>query len=115
APLSWSADGKTLAFVRQATPHFGDHDKSQVMVTGLTGPARELTGLKRAEGYPQFAPTGKRVVYSSPRDGDFNNVKEWHVTELGSKAGRCVTAGLDRNAVWCTWMPDGKSLLVGGH
>src|SRR5262249_39686582 len=48
-------------------------------------------------------------------DGDFNNVKEWHVTDLGSKAGRCVTAGLDRNVVWSTWMPDGKSLLVGGH
>src|SRR2546425_380688 len=34
SPISWSADGRTIAFVRFATPHSGDTDQSAVWLRG---------------------------------------------------------------------------------
>lgn len=115
APLSWSSDGSTIAFVKQATPHFGDNNKSHVCLVNLEGTIQPLTDRTKSEGYPIFSPGGSQLAYSAPREGDSNNVKEWHVTTPGKGPGQSATSGLDRNLVWCTWMPDSKSLLVGGH
>src|SRR5437879_2687708 len=116
SPLAWSPDGKSILFTQQATPHFGDADQSVVMVLDVaTGESRKLTAHKAFEGYATYSPDGSRISYWYPRDGDPNNVNEIHVTTAAGGDGADQTRAVDRNLVRAVWMPDGKSLLVGGH
>lgn len=43
-----------------------------------------------------------------------NETRIWLAPASGG-AGKDVTSGIDRNLARAIWMPDGKSLLVGGH
>src|SRR5438552_2462556 len=112
----WSPNGKSILFTQQTTPHFGDADQSVVMVLDVaTGESHKLTAHKAFEGYATYSPDGSRISYWYPRDGDPNNVNEIHVTTAAGGDGTDQTRAVDRNLVRAVWMPDGKSLLVGGH
>jgi dipeptidyl aminopeptidase/acylaminoacyl peptidase len=119
SPLAWSPDGKTIAIAKVPTPHSGDRSQSAVMLVDVsTGAMRPLTGATKFEGYATFSPDGRRIAYWYPRDGDRANGNEIHVASLDSTAarpGRSATSGIDRNLARSLWMPDGKSLLVGGN
>src|SRR5881296_2292618 len=116
SPLAWSPDGKSLLFTQQATPHFGDAEESVVMVLDVaTSESRKLTAHKAFEGYASYSPDGSRIAYWYPRDGDPNNVNDIHVTSAAGGDGTVQTRAVDRNLVRAVWMPDGKSLLLGGH
>src|SRR5439155_109120 len=80
-----------------------------------TGESRKLTAHKAFEGYATYSPDGSHISYWYPRDGDPNNVNEIHVTTPAGGDGTDQTRAVDRNLVRAVWMPDGKSLLVGGH
>ena len=116
SPISWAPDGKSIAFTQQATPHFGDGDQSMEMVLDVaSGESRKLTQHKAFEGYGTYSPDGSRIAYWYPRDGDPNNVNEIFVAPASGGDGIDVTRAVDRNLMRAIWMPDGKSLLVGGH
>jgi dipeptidyl aminopeptidase/acylaminoacyl peptidase len=115
SPLSWSPDGKAIAFVRQATPHFGDADRSTVQIVTVDGLIRSLTTRKSQEGFPTFSRDGAWLTYWYPRDGHPANVNEIHLVAAAGGEGKSLTRALDRNVVWSFWMPGGKSLLIGGH
>ena len=113
SPLSWSADGRTISFVRFATPHSGDTDQSAVwLVDAATGAMRGLTGRTAREGSPLLSPDGARVAYTFPRDGDPANVDEVDVAPAGGGEGRAVTRALDRHVTEFAWLGDGRALLV---
>src|SRR5207249_5600656 len=115
SPLSWSADGRTISFVRFATPHSGDTDQSAVwLVDAATGAMRGLTGRTAREGSPLLSPDGARVAYTFPRDGDPANVDEVDVAPAGGGEGRAVTRALDRHVTEFAWLGDGRALLVLG-
>jgi poly(3-hydroxybutyrate) depolymerase len=78
-------------------------------------PLRPLTGRGSLESFPTFSPDGSQVAYWYPHDGDPNNVNEIWVAPAAGGKGTCLTAKLDRCLLHSVWMPDGKSLLVGGH
>src|SRR5882672_6071877 len=61
------------------------------------------------------SPDGSRVAYWYPRDGDPNNENEIFVTQTVGGDGTDSTRAIDRCLVRAIWMPDGNSLLVGGH
>lgn len=116
SPLSWSPDGRSLLFTRQADPHFGDADRSTVQVLDVgSDSARALTGRSSFEGNGVYSPDGSQVAYTYPSEGDPNRGGDIYVTGAEGGAGRDLTGSLDRNIVWGTWMPDGQSLLVGAH
>jgi len=116
SPISWSPDGKFLTFTRQEHPHFGDSDLTTLQILNVdSGEIRKLTGHEKLESYGLFSPDGSRLAYWYPRDGDPNNVNEIYVTSATGGDGGDVTRKLDRNLFRAIWMPDGKSLLVGGH
>jgi dipeptidyl aminopeptidase/acylaminoacyl peptidase len=116
SPLAWSPDGKSIAFVKIVGPYSGDADQSAIEILDVeTRQSRGLTGRKRHEGYPSFSPDGKRIAYWFPREGEPKNVNEIHIVSAGGGDGVNLTRGIDRNLVRSVWMPDGRSLLVGGN
>lgn len=116
SPLSWSWDGKLLTFTRQEDPHSGDSDRRTVQVLDVeSGSIRKLTGHEKMEGFGLFSPDASQLAYWYPRDGDRANENEILVAPAAGGDGSDVTRGIDRNILCAIWMPDGKSLLVGGH
>jgi dipeptidyl aminopeptidase/acylaminoacyl peptidase len=116
SPISWSPDGKWLLLTRQEHPHQGDNDLTTLQVLNVeTGEIRKLTKHEKFESFGLFSPDGSRVAYWYPRDGDPNNEVEIFVTETTGGDGSDATRAIDRDLQRVIWMPDGNSLLVGGH
>jgi dipeptidyl aminopeptidase/acylaminoacyl peptidase len=125
SPLSWSPHGKSLAITKQETPEPGDGDETTIQILDVaTGRMRKLTAHEKFESAGVYSPDGARVAYWYPLDGDENNENEILVASAnGGEAAAAnsgtddadVTHGIDRNIQRAIWMPDGKSLLVGGH
>lgn len=116
SPLSWSPDGKFLLITRQETPEPGDGDMTTIQVLDVnTGEMRKLTSHAKFEAYGDFSPDGSRVTYWYPRDGDPNNENEIYLTSSAGGDGKDLTRPIDREIQRAIWMPDGKSLLIGGH
>jgi dipeptidyl aminopeptidase/acylaminoacyl peptidase len=116
SPLSWSPDGKQIAFTRQADPHYGDSDQTVVEILDAdSGQIRQLTKHTSFEGFGLFSPDGSKIAYWFPRDGDPNNENEIFVTSSTGGEGTDFTRALDRNVQRAIWMPGGKSLFLGGH
>ncbi len=116
SPISWSPDGKWLLFSRQEHPHQGNSDLTTLQVLSVeTGEIRKLTKHEKLESFGVFSPDGSRVAYWYPRDGDPNNENEIYVTPTTGGDGSDATRSIDRDLLRVIWMPDGNSLLVGGH
>ena len=112
-PLSWSPDGRSIAFTKQATPHFGDNDLIAVNILDVTnGAIRPLTKHTINEAWPAYSPDGSSIAYRYPRDGLWTSVNELYVASAGGGEGKNLTRPLDRDIGKSFWMPDGKSLLV---
>ena len=115
SPLSWSPDGQRLTFVQVPTPHSGNGNQRTIQVlTVADGTIRPLTSRPMLEGYPSFSPDGTQVAYWYPRDGNTMNINEVWVAPTTGGEGKNLTPALDRDVFRSIWMPDGKSLLVGG-
>jgi dipeptidyl aminopeptidase/acylaminoacyl peptidase len=115
APLSFSPDGKKLLFTRVPESSFGAVDRSRVQVLDVeSGQTAALTADDQISTRAAFSPDGSKVAFWRPRDGDFNNENEILVVPAAGGAPADVTRALDRDVVHASWMPDGKSLLVGG-
>jgi len=116
SPISFSPDGKLLTFTKQEDPHSGDSDGRTVQILNVdTGEIRKLTKHEKFEGFGLFSPDGSQLAYWYPLNGDRANQNEIHVTSVAGGDGQDATRAIDRNIVRAIWMPDGKSLLVGGH
>lgn len=116
SPLSWSPDGKFIVFTKQQDPHSGDSDLRTVQILDVaSGEFRKLTSHEKLEGFGVFSPDGERIAYWFPRDASRANENEIFVTSAAGGDGQDATRAIDRNILRAIWMPDGKSLLVGGH
>ncbi|HET6201028.1 MAG TPA: S9 family peptidase [Candidatus Acidoferrales bacterium] len=116
SPLSWSPDGKSLMITRQETAEPGDGDETTLQVLdAVAGTTRKLTTHEKFESAGVYSPDGSQVTYWYPRDGDPNNENEIYVAPASGGDGTDITRGIDREIQRAIWMPDGKSLLLGGH
>jgi dipeptidyl aminopeptidase/acylaminoacyl peptidase len=116
SPLSWSPDGKSLVITRQETAEPGDGDETTLQILDVdSGEMRKLTSHVHLESVGEFSPDGSQVAYWYNKDGDANNQVKIFVAPASGGNGTDVTANIDRDIQRAIWMPDGKSLLVGGH
>lgn len=116
SPLSWSPDGKSIVITRQETAEPGDGDEATLQILDTaTGKTRKLTTHQKFEGAGLYSPDGSRIAYWYSRDGDPNNENEIYIAPASGGDGTDVTRAIDRDVDRAIWMPDGKSLLVGGH
>ncbi|MGZ8832482.1 MAG: S9 family peptidase [Thermoanaerobaculia bacterium] len=116
SPLSWSPDGKSLAISQLANPHPSAGQTSRIAIVDVaTGATKRVTPAEVAETHSLFSPDGKSIVYMHPRSGERMSENRIWLASASGGAGKDVTPGIDRNLVRAIWMPDGKSLLVGGH
>jgi dipeptidyl aminopeptidase/acylaminoacyl peptidase len=116
SPISWSPDGKSLLITRQEHPQFGDGDLTTLQVLNVeNGEIHKLTKHEKFEGFGVFSPDGSRVAYWYPRDGDPNNENEIFLTQASGGDGTDLTRPIDHALMRAIWMPDGNTLLVGGH
>jgi dipeptidyl aminopeptidase/acylaminoacyl peptidase len=116
SPLSWSPDGKSLAVSQLANPHSSAGQTSRIAVVDVaTGAARPITRAEVAESHPVFSPDGKSLVYLHPRNGERLSENRIWLAPVSGGPGKDITPGIDRNLARALWMPDGKSVLAGGH
>jgi len=116
APISWTPDGRSLTFTRREHPYLvGNRDLSTLQILNVeTGEIRKLTSHEKLESSSLFSPDGSQLAYLYRRDGDFNNGNEIFVTPFAGGDGVDLTREIDSHLRRPIWMPDGKSLLVGG-
>jgi dipeptidyl aminopeptidase/acylaminoacyl peptidase len=115
SPLSWSPDGRSIAFVRLASASPGDTDRGVIMIVSVDGGVpRALTGRDAREASALFSPDGRRLAFAYPRDGDPANVDDAFVIDAAGGTSDDVTRQLDRQVSIEDWWPDGSSLLLSG-
>jgi dipeptidyl aminopeptidase/acylaminoacyl peptidase len=116
SPITWSPDGRRIAFAKVPSPHSGDFSRSTVQVLDVSTHAITAPGGgERTEGYPSFSPDGSQVAYWYSRNGDAGYGRDAYVVPVTGGAPRNVTAAVDRNMARTFWSNDGRSLLVGAN
>lgn len=94
-----SPDGKTIVFDLLG-------DLYLLPISG--GKADTLTSGMAYDTHPRFSPDGKKIVFTSDRDGSENI---WTI-EVGSKETKQVSQDKTGNFQSAEWTPDGKYLIV---
>lgn len=106
-----SPDGK-WAVVAVSEPAYDAKDaSSDLWLVALDGaqPARKLTQTKASESGAEWSPEGRRIAFSSKREGD--DAAQLYVIDIaaGGEAERITS--LSTGAKSPRWSPDGKQLL----
>jgi dipeptidyl aminopeptidase/acylaminoacyl peptidase len=113
--LAWTTDGRSVIFVRTASPLTGDNDSSRLAVAdAATGEVKPLGTAEAPQEHPSLSPDRKRLAYIFPRDGHRGSASAVYVTSAGGEAPAIATADLDHDVDLVGWTPDGASLLVVG-
>lgn len=116
SPLTWSADGKAIAFVKIISTYSGDNSYRNIQLVNVAdGSIKPLTKRDRMEGYPTYSPDGSKICYWYSRDGLSGNINDIWLTNSSGGEGKNLAQAIDRDLYRAIWMPDGKSILVGGH
>ncbi len=116
--LSWSPDGRQIAFARVPLPQSGRFDSVSVGVLDVaTGSIRSLNGAERFQNNPAWSPDGRSILFVYPRDGrgDLGWMSEIYLAPATGGPGRSLTRALDRQVFGAEWMPGGGSVLVAAN
>ena len=109
--ISWSADGKTIAFLLAPNAILNDATYAHLELLDVaTTKLTRLTDYKAYEGNALFSPDGKHVAYQHS-DGDSQvNRNDLYVTAPGNGDGTNVSADFDRQVHESFWSADSKTL-----
>lgn len=116
--LSWSPDGRDIAFARVPAPESGKLDSVSVWLLDVSArTVQPFGGNRRFQNNPHFSPDGRSLSYWYPREGrgDIGWVNEVYLEPRGGGQARSLTRDLDRNLFSSEWLPGGKAMLVAGN
>jgi len=109
--ISWTRDGKAIAFTRVETTFSGEDEYSTIWQIDVAGGAmRKLTSHPNVELSPSYSPDGSQLAYWYPVDGDFTAQNTVRIVAGGAE--RALAPALDRNVAGAQWFSDGKHLLI---
>jgi dipeptidyl aminopeptidase/acylaminoacyl peptidase len=120
--LSWSPDGKGIAFTGFPSPNSGDSDLGRINLVDLgDGTLTRLTQGSGNESDPAFSPDGKWIYFLAPRDYVPAQETELYRIGVGSGIAENLSGPLDREIagfvlrgngdVWL-WGADGAKTSV---
>jgi Tol biopolymer transport system component len=116
--LSWSPDGKQIAFARVPLPQ-SRALRFDERAYPRRGVALDSFAQWRGafQNNPTWSPDGNPSLYVYPRDGrgDLGWITEMYLAPAAGRPGRSVTRALDRQMFGAEWMPGGKSILVAAN
>jgi dipeptidyl aminopeptidase/acylaminoacyl peptidase len=111
--LSWSPDGKTLAFVLTPNTVLNDAIHGHIMLVDVaTGALRRLTPNAGYESDPHFSPDGTHVSYTHSLGDSQITLNEAYVTTPAGGLGTPLSRPLDRPVYDVAWSPDSAALWL---
>lgn len=113
SPLSWSPDGREIAFTLCPNAILNDESYSRAAIVNVASrTTRFLTGRTMWESNPRFSPDGKRIAYLYS-DGDTQIAQtQLYVTTPSGGTGAAISTSLDRSIGDAVWSPDSTSLVA---
>ena len=114
--LSWSPDGKTIAFVLAPNAVLNDAERAHVMLAdAATGALTRATTHAGYESDPRFSPDGKHLAYKHSAGDNQITLDEAWVTTPGGGDGTPVSRPFDRAVHDVSWLPDSSGILFTAH
>jgi dipeptidyl aminopeptidase/acylaminoacyl peptidase len=107
-----SPDGKWMAFAAQDVDLEANKKTAHIWLAPLAGgEAKKITDDPAGEDRPRFSPDGKRLIYTSAKDG---SSQIW-IADFDAGAGALSNAhrltAISTEADGAIWSPDGKNIL----
>jgi dipeptidyl aminopeptidase/acylaminoacyl peptidase len=116
APFSWSADGKTILFIKVISAYSGDGQSRNIQLLNIEdGTFKPLTTRTKLEASPNFSSDASKISYWYKKDSKNSNINELWVADAKGGEGKAIATQLDIDFSFKAWMPDGKNILVGGN
>jgi dipeptidyl aminopeptidase/acylaminoacyl peptidase len=110
--LSWSADGKTLAFLLAPDAVLNDADRAHIeLVDVASGKLSRPTTNAGNEADPRFSPDGKHLAYTHSAGDNQITLTEAYVTAPDGGNGTAVSHAFDRAVHDVAWLPDSSAIL----
>jgi dipeptidyl aminopeptidase/acylaminoacyl peptidase len=109
--ISWSPDGKKLAYLLAPNAILNDADRAHVVVLDVvTGESSQLTDHTGFELNPLFSPSGDHIAYMYSNGDNQSNLTESYVTASSGGVGVAVSHPYDRNVRDAAWLADSSGL-----
>jgi len=111
--LSWSPDGKTIAFTLVPNAILNDESYSRIaLVDVATRNVRTITGATAWEADPLFSPDGTHISYACAKGDTQVNLSEICVTTPSGGRGITISSPIDRPIESAAWSADSTSLYL---
>jgi dipeptidyl aminopeptidase/acylaminoacyl peptidase len=111
--ISWSHDGKTLAFTLVPNAILNDESFSRIALVDVdTKKVRPLTDRSEWETTPLFSPDGAHLAYTYSSGDPQVALVHLYVTTPGGGEGTKLSGAIDGDVSDVAWSRDSKSLLV---
>jgi len=107
-----SPDGRWVAFAAQDVDLEANKKISHIWLVSLAGgEAKKISDDPAGEDRPRFSPDGKRLIYTSAKDGSSQIWIADFDTDGGTLSNAHKLTSISTEADGAIWAPDGKNIL----